>query len=60
MQLKGCSKSEAFREAKELMQRMQLTEKMDQYGNQLSGGMKRKLCLCIALVGGSKVSLFTQ
>ncbi|XP_018027772.1 phospholipid-transporting ATPase ABCA1 [Hyalella azteca] len=59
-QLKGCSKSEASREAKELMQRMQLTEKMDQYGNQLSGGMKRKLCLCIALVGGSKIVILDE
>ena len=56
-QMKGCSKSEAKKESKELLKILQLTEKKAQFGNQLSGGMKRKLCLCLALVGGSKVDI---
>jgi ATP-binding cassette subfamily A (ABC1) protein 1 len=32
-----------------------LTEKMDVLSSQLSGGQKRKLSVCIALVGGSRV-----
>ena len=55
LKLKGLTKQEAEEEAKSLLVCLQLLDKKNQYGNQLSGGMKRKLCLAISLVGGSKV-----
>ncbi|ROT82467.1 hypothetical protein C7M84_024357 [Penaeus vannamei] len=55
--LKGMTTKDARKEAEELMQRLELKEKKNMFGNQLSGGMKRKLCLAIALIGGSKVRL---
>lgn len=57
LQLKGMTTKDARKEAEELMQRLELKEKKNMFGNQLSGGMKRKLCLAIALIGGSKVRL---
>lgn len=44
----------AREEAMVLLQKLDLTTKENMYGNQLSGGMKRKLSLAISLIGGSK------
>ena len=57
--LKGLSSKEAETESAQLLQRLQLSDKKNQFGSQLSGGMKRKLCLSIALIGGSEVSIIT-
>ncbi|XP_068232553.1 LOW QUALITY PROTEIN: phospholipid-transporting ATPase ABCA3-like [Palaemon carinicauda] len=58
--LKGMSKKTAKQEAVTLMTRLELSDKKNMYGNQLSGGMKRKLCLAISLIGGSKVVILDE
>ncbi|XP_064105712.1 phospholipid-transporting ATPase ABCA1-like [Macrobrachium nipponense] len=58
--LKGMSKKTAKKEALNLMIRLELSDKKNMYGNQLSGGMKRKLCLAISLIGGSKVVILDE
>lgn len=37
-----------------LLESLDLRNKKNVFGNQLSGGMKRKLSLAISLIGGSK------
>lgn len=54
--LKGSSWSTANKEANELMEALGIYEKKREYSKNLSGGMKRKLSVAIALIGGSKVS----
>ncbi|CAL8083288.1 unnamed protein product [Orchesella dallaii] len=54
-QLKGLTSSEATKEMKELLKKLQLTEKESTLSRALSGGQKRKLSLGIALIGGTKV-----
>ena len=51
--LKGKSFSET--EASRLIDRLSLSHKRDTRAKLLSGGMKRKLCVAIALIGGSEV-----
>ncbi|KAJ9595471.1 hypothetical protein L9F63_013335, partial [Diploptera punctata] len=58
--LKGCSKDEATREAGELIGRLNLTEKRNQMSTTLSGGMKRKLSLGIALIGHTRVLMLDE
>ncbi|CAL4125829.1 unnamed protein product, partial [Meganyctiphanes norvegica] len=58
--LKGLSNKESDLEAKNLMRRLQLLDKKHMFGSQLSGGMKRKLCLAISLIGGSKVIILDE
>nr|XP_053628635.1 phospholipid-transporting ATPase ABCA3-like [Cherax quadricarinatus] len=58
--LKGMRRQAAREEAEALMQRLELLEKKNMFGNELSGGMKRKLCLAIALIGGSKVVILDE
>lgn len=58
--LKGMSSKTARQEAVNLMKRLELSDKKNMYGNQLSGGMKRKLCLAISLIGGSKVVILDE
>ena len=53
-ELKGLTRKEADDEIKTLVKDVQLDEKVDQPAYDLSGGMKRKLSLGIALCGGSK------
>jgi ATP-binding cassette subfamily A (ABC1) protein 3 len=55
LQLKGCSRKEAEKDAVEFLQQLNLTDKKNQKSSVLSGGMKRKLSLGIALIGNSKV-----
>jgi ATP-binding cassette subfamily A (ABC1) protein 3 len=52
-ELKGFTSNEALEEIETLAKDIQLYEKIDNYAADLSGGMKRKLSLGIALCGGS-------
>ena len=53
--LKGCSGSDVNREVDHMLQALQIEDKKDYKTKTLSGGMKRKLSVGIALVAGSKV-----
>ena len=44
-------------EMRVLVQKLQLKEKMHTMSMDLSGGQKRKLCLGMALIGGTKVRI---
>nr|CAD7412845.1 unnamed protein product [Timema cristinae] len=54
--LKGSSRQSARTEANSLLGRLNLTAKSNQLADTLSGGMKRKLSLAIALIGDSKLT----
>ena len=41
-----------------MLQLLDLEDKRHKQSRTLSGGMKRKLCVGIALIGGSEVSLY--
>uniref|UniRef100_A0A7E4WCV7 ABC transporter domain-containing protein n=1 Tax=Panagrellus redivivus TaxID=6233 RepID=A0A7E4WCV7_PANRE len=43
-----------------LLNKTNLTEKRNEYADKLSGGMKRKLCVAMALVGNSRVVLLDE
>jgi ABC-type multidrug transport system ATPase subunit len=58
LQLKGRSRQEAKKDAIELLKKLNLIDKKNQMSSTLSGGMKRKLSLGIALIGNSKVSIY--
>ncbi|CAL2036778.1 unnamed protein product [Caenorhabditis brenneri] len=47
-------------EAKQLLQAIRLADKAGTHAANLSGGMKRKLCVCMAMIGGSKVVLLDE
>ncbi|CAO4370592.1 unnamed protein product [Caenorhabditis nigoni] len=47
-------------EAKQLLQAIRLADKAGTHSANLSGGMKRKLCVCMAMIGGSKVVLLDE
>ncbi|XP_054707778.1 phospholipid-transporting ATPase ABCA3-like [Uloborus diversus] len=53
--LKGVKWSELSSQAADILKVLQLTDKKNELVKTLSGGMKRKLSLGIALIGGSKV-----
>jgi ATP-binding cassette subfamily A (ABC1) protein 3 len=53
--LKGCPSSEAASEVEKMIQILRLEDKRNVASAKLSGGMKRKLSVGIALIGGSKV-----
>lgn len=55
-QLKRIPPPEVARTVDEIIHAVGLTEKKNAKSSALSGGMKRKLSLCIALVGGKTVS----
>ncbi|KAH9498375.1 ATP-binding cassette sub- A member 3 [Bulinus truncatus] len=52
--LKGVPKSEIIPQCKEMLNDMELFPKLKAKAKTLSGGMKRKLSVCIALIGNSK------
>ena len=54
-QLKGCAGSKVNEEIDRLLSETKLKSKRYMYASTLSGGMKRKLCVAIALIGGSEV-----
>ncbi len=53
-QLKGFSYQQAFTESEELTKLFHLRHRLDNSGEELSGGQKRKLSVAIAVCGGSK------
>ncbi|RZC38259.1 ABC tran, AAA 21 and/or SbcCD C domain containing protein, partial [Asbolus verrucosus] len=58
--LKGLGKSNIDEEIRKYVQLLELQPKIDKKSKTLSGGMKRKLCVCIALCGNSKVVLLDE
>jgi len=55
-QLKGCPYSEVTAEVDNMITVLHLEDKRDVASSRLSGGMKRKLSVGIALIAGSKVT----
>ncbi|CAL1544560.1 unnamed protein product [Lymnaea stagnalis] len=53
--LKGVPKSDILAQSSEMLKDMELLPKLKAKSKTLSGGMKRKLSVCIALIGNSKV-----
>ncbi|PAV88912.1 hypothetical protein WR25_02757 [Diploscapter pachys] len=58
--LKGAEKSGYADEEKYLLEETKLDEKRNEKAMNLSGGMKRKLCVCMALIGKSPVVLLDE
>uniref|UniRef100_A0A7E4VBK1 ABC transporter domain-containing protein n=2 Tax=Panagrellus redivivus TaxID=6233 RepID=A0A7E4VBK1_PANRE len=58
--LKGISISELDAEMEEILFDIGLQHKRDFRASELSGGMKRKLCIGIALIGGSKLIILDE
>ena len=56
LQLKGCD--DLKKEVDDTLELLQLEDKRHKQSRTLSGGMRRKLCVGIALIGGSKVQIF--
>jgi len=56
IQLKGCPCSKVRTEVDSMISVLHLEDKRDTAAKDLSGGMKRKLCVGIALIAGSKAS----
>jgi len=54
-QLKGCPRSKVQEEVNRMIDVLHLNHKRYTEAKSLSGGMKRKLCVGIALIAGSKV-----
>lgn len=54
--MKGKTAKEASEEAEELLRKLNMYEKKNDLAHTLSGGMKRKLCLGMAVIGNSSVS----
>jgi len=54
-QLKGCLLSKVKDEVHHMIGVLHLEDKTETAAKQLSGGMKRKLCVGIALIADSKV-----
>lgn len=58
--LRGLSASKAKERADELLVKLKLADKEDKYGKQLSGGMKRRLCLGMAIVGETTLVILDE
>ncbi|XP_050500171.1 phospholipid-transporting ATPase ABCA3 isoform X2 [Diabrotica virgifera virgifera] len=58
--LKGKSTKEANIEAKSLLAKLNMPDKEHSMAQTLSGGMQRKLCLAMALIGDSKVLILDE
>jgi ABC-type Na+ transport system ATPase subunit NatA len=54
-QLKGCPEDCLDKEVDDMIRVLRLEDKRDVFSSNLSGGMKRKLSVGIALIAGSKV-----
>ena len=60
MKLKGVSEQEAAKRAEELLERVGLPEKADQYPDMLSGGQKQRVAIARALAMDPDVMLFDE
>ncbi|XP_044746947.1 phospholipid-transporting ATPase ABCA1-like isoform X2 [Coccinella septempunctata] len=58
--LKGASMEDVKKEADDLLQLLKLEKKKDAMVSCLSGGMKRKLCLAMAVIGRSQVLVLDE
>ncbi|XP_069191601.1 LOW QUALITY PROTEIN: phospholipid-transporting ATPase ABCA3 [Procambarus clarkii] len=58
--LKGMTTAASRAEGMVILKKLDLDQKIDVFGDQLSGGMKRKLCLAISLIGDSKVVILDE
>ncbi|XP_030753905.1 ATP-binding cassette sub-family A member 2-like isoform X2 [Sitophilus oryzae] len=58
--LKGKTCQEADKEVKEKLEKLSLTNKENSLADKLSGGMKRKLCLGMAVIGGSEILILDE
>ncbi|XP_067002190.2 phospholipid-transporting ATPase ABCA3 [Anabrus simplex] len=58
--LKGSSMREAVAESNELLRKLNLQEHKSKRPDELSGGMKRRLCLGVALCGDPKVVILDE
>ncbi|VDN27279.1 unnamed protein product [Cylicostephanus goldi] len=58
--LKGTPDSQLDREVEEILTSVSLTDKADALASTLSGGMKRRLSIGIALVGGSRFVILDE
>lgn len=58
--IKGLSRKQAKVEGLDLLRKLNMTEKKNQPVSNLSGGMKRKLQLAIALIGGPKILMLDE
>ena len=58
--LKKMTKEEASKRADELLARVQLLDKKDQYPNKLSGGQKQRLAIVRALANDPDIMLFDE
>ena len=59
-ELKNISVESMNREIDETLRVVMLTEHKDKFAETLSGGMKRKLSLAMALIGGSKLIILDE
>ena len=57
---KKYSKEDAFRRAKELLEKMDLAEFVDYYPRELSGGMKQRVAIARALIMEPKILLLDE
>ncbi|KAL6957764.1 ATP-binding cassette sub- A, partial [Sarracenia purpurea var. burkii] len=60
VKLKGVSLKDAKIEANEYLTMMDMQSKKNSLAKELSGGMKRKLCLSIALMGNAQVLILDE
>ncbi|KAK5648970.1 hypothetical protein RI129_003862 [Pyrocoelia pectoralis] len=58
--LKGMSKTDAIKEGESLLSLMSISQKRDYLTANLSGGMRRKLSVAIALIGNTKVVILDE
>ncbi|XP_065208832.1 phospholipid-transporting ATPase ABCA3-like isoform X2 [Planococcus citri] len=59
-QLKGVSRNDALAEANEYLTMMEMQSKKNALAKELSGGMMRKLCLSMALMGRAEVLILDE
>ena len=60
VQLKKCSKEEAVRRARQMLEKVGLAEKEESYPSQLSGGQKQRVAIARALCMRPDIMLFDE
>ncbi|KAG4067234.1 hypothetical protein HA402_000225 [Bradysia odoriphaga] len=58
--LRGLNKKDAESQVKQLLYKLHLMDKANEYGNNLSGGMTRRLCLGNAIVGNTQIAILDE